>query len=256
MNGAEPGDREPRMASRQSVLTVTDVPHRDDRHGPPHRAILRALAPLDGLRLLDVGCGVGLLLRSAERRGALVAGVDTAAERLEIARWAVPDADLREAGSGALPFGDDSFDVVVAAGGAADLAELVRVARPGGRVAVGRWVHPAGCWARTLGERLRRLTGGAVAPDTGPGAGPGAGLRSAGLGVVVSGEVGCPAKYPSLAATWAALLGGEDLVRAIGVAGERAVHDAFLAAVEPAIGAGGTIALVTVFRYAVAEVPG
>ncbi len=238
------------MASAKSAPMVLDLPHRHDRHSPLHRAILRALGPLHGVRLLDAGCGVGLLLRAAERRGAVVAGVDTAAERLEIARWALPDADLRKGDPGALPFGDAKFDVATASGGAAVLAELVRVVRPGGRVAVGGWVHPAGCWAETFGEHLRRLTDGVA----GPPAGLEAELAAAGLEVDTTGEVGCPAEYPGLGAAWAALLGSEQLLAAIRIAGERAVHDAFLAAVEPAVGAGGTVALRKAFRYAVARV--
>jgi SAM-dependent methyltransferase len=187
-----------------------------------------------GTRLLDVGCGVGLLLRAAQRRGVLVAGVDTAADRLEVARWALPDADLREGDPDALPFADGTFDVATASGGAAVLAELVRVVRPGGRVASGGWAHPAGCWAETFGEHLRLLA-------RGPPAGLEAELAAAGLATVATGEVSCPAEYPSLAAAWTALLGSEQLLAAIRIAGERAVHDAFLASVEPAVGAGGTV---------------
>lgn len=245
------------MASASTAPMVLDVPHRHDRHSPLHRAILRALGPLTGMRLLDVGCGVGLLLRAAERRGALVAGVDTAVERLEIARWALPDADLREGDVDALPFDNGTFDVVTACGGTggtAVLAELIRVVRPGGRVAVGGWVHPAGCWAATFGEHLRRLTRRDSVPLADD---PGleAGLRAAGLAVLARGEVGCPARYPSLAAAWAAMLGSEQLLQAIRLAGERAVYDAFVASVEPAVGADGTVLLSKAFRYAVAMVP-
>jgi SAM-dependent methyltransferase len=178
--------------------------------------------------------------------------VDGAAERLEIARWALPDADLREGNAGALPFDGGTFDVVTACGGAPVLAELVRVVRPGGRVAVGGWVYPAGCWAETFGTHLRRLTGGeASAPrdlETE--------LRAAGLDVVATGEVGCPIEYRNLAAAWAALLGSERLLAAIRLAGERAVHDAFVASVAPAVAADGSVLLVKSFRYAVTVVPG
>src|SRR5689334_7454346 len=108
----------------------------EQEHRPLHLAVLAALGPVDGQRLLDVDCGVGLFLRAAERRGALVAGTDSAVARLEIARWSLPDADLRVAGVGdALPFDSGTFDVVTARTvGGAVLTELARVVRPGGLV--------------------------------------------------------------------------------------------------------------------------
>ncbi|OLF15077.1 hypothetical protein BU204_23715 [Actinophytocola xanthii] len=234
-------------------------------HRPLHRAVLGALGPVDGLRLLDVGCGVGLLLRSAESRGALVAGVDSAVESLEIARWALPEVDLRVGDATAVPFPDAAFDVVTAStavppGGrdrVAVLAELARVTRAGGRVAVGGWAHPAGCWAQEFGSRLRRL-----APDgpltTGTGAEPGlAGdLSAAGLTVLGGGELDCPAVYPTRGAMWAAMLGSEQLLQVIGFAGERAVHEAFLASVEPVVAADGSVHVSKAFRFSVAAVAG
>lgn len=226
----------------------------ESAHRPLHRALLEALGSVRGARLLDVGCGVGLLLRVAEHRGAVVSGVDGAVELLEIARWAVPDADLRVGALDELPFADDSFDVVIACtavpGG---LAELVRVVRPGGRVAVGGRVLPAGGWAREFDLRLRALV---VAGDGDRGVEPGPGLRDAGLVVRSTGEVGCPAAYPTLAAAWAAVLGSERVLLAIRVAGERAVREAFTASVAGSVEDDGSVRLCGAFRYAVATVPG
>lgn len=255
-------------------------------HRPLHRAVLAALGPVRGARLLDVDCGVGLFLRSAEARGAVVAGVDAADELLEIARWALPDADLRVGDAESLPFADGAFDVVSACtavphglpGRAAVLAELARVVRPGGRIAVGGWVRRAGCWDRELDARLRALTaseapatepegrGSAPGPRQAPGpghpagdplgeAGLVAGLRAAGLVVRARGEVGCPAVYPSRAAAWAAMLGSEQLMRAIRLAGERAVREAFRTTVAPRVADDGSVHLSKAFCYAVATVP-
>ena len=74
--------------------------------------------------------------------------------------------------------------------------------------------------------------------------------------MVATGEVGCPIEYRNLAAAWAALLGSERLLAAIRLAGERAVHDAFVASVAPAVAADGSVLLVKSFRYAVTVVPG
>jgi SAM-dependent methyltransferase len=239
----------------------------EPEHRPLHRAVLAALGPVRGARLLDVGCGVGLLLRSAECRGALVAGVDTAAELLEIAHWALSDADLRIGDVRALPFDDGAFDVVTACtaapeGGAdrdAVLAELVRVVRPGGRIAVGGRVHPAGCWAREFGTRLGRLIMGPLVAgpvDLDPDPGLADDLRAAGLTVQTTGEVVCPAVYPDLGAGWAAMLRGERVLLAIRMAGVHAVHDAFTASVAAGIGEDGSVRLCRGFQYAVATVPG
>jgi SAM-dependent methyltransferase len=68
-----------------------------------------------GDRALDVGCGPGALLAElAQRLGQeRVAGVDPSAPFLELARTAVPGADLHPAPAERLPFPDESFDVAL-----------------------------------------------------------------------------------------------------------------------------------------------
>lgn len=241
------------------------LPEQDLR--PLHRAVLAALGPLDGQRLLDVGCGVGLFLCTAEQRGALVAGTDTAVERLEIARWALPDADLRVGGlvepGDALPFDNGTFDVVTTGASvhsgtdrAAVLTELVRVARPGGRVAVGGWVRPSGCWAEAFAGHLRRLDllGPATGADGDLGDLDGA-LLACGLTVLRSGEVHCRATYPSVGAAWTGMLGSEPILRAIRLAGETPVRAAFTESVAGEVTPDGVVHLPKSFRYVVAATP-
>lgn len=227
------------------------LPERAQR--PVHQALLAALGQLDGQRLLDVGCGVGLFMRAAQRCGALVAGTDTAVERLEIARWALPDADLRVmAPHDALPFDNGTFDVVTAraTGGGVALAELARVVRRGGRIAVGGWVRPSGCWAERFAGHLRRLT--LLPPAESADGGLDGALRSAGLVVRGSGDVRFLATYPSAGAAWRAMLGCEDMLRAIRLAGENPVRAAFAEAVGHALAEDGAVALHKTFRYTVA----
>lgn len=239
------------------------LPERELR--PLHRAVLAALGPLDGQRLLDVGCGVGLFLCAAEQRGALVAGTDTAVERLEIARWALPDADLRVGGlvepGEALPFDNGTFDVVTTGASAhngtdraAVLTELVRVVRPGGRVAVGGWVRPSGSWAETFAGHLRRLD--LLPPAAGADEGLDGAMVAAGLTVLRGGEVGCRATYPSVGAAWTAMLGSEPILRAIRLAGETPVRAAFTESVAAAVSPDGVVRVPKSFRYVVASVPG
>jgi ubiquinone/menaquinone biosynthesis C-methylase UbiE len=75
--------------------------------------IVAAFAPLTGKRILDVGCGTGVLAGSLSALGAKVTGIDPNIEALSLARRAVPAGTFRAAGAEAMPFEDDSFDGAV-----------------------------------------------------------------------------------------------------------------------------------------------
>src|SRR5438270_6092300 len=62
---------------------------------PFYEAAFDALRLDSSTRLLDVGCGAGLALQLAEKRGASVAGIDAAQGFLAVAHERVPAADLR-----------------------------------------------------------------------------------------------------------------------------------------------------------------
>src|SRR5690349_19892133 len=106
-----------------------------------------------GAQLLDVGCGAGLLSLVAARAGAVVTGCDIASNWLvQTSRNASADGltDVFEQGDAeALPFGDASFDAVVSLIGAMlaprpalVAAELTRVCRPAGIIAMANWTAP------------------------------------------------------------------------------------------------------------------
>ncbi|MEV0900629.1 class I SAM-dependent methyltransferase [Actinoplanes sp. NPDC049802] len=104
---------------------------------------------LSGLRLLDVGAGSGTVARLADARGARVTGVDAEPSMVELAAKRVPGAEFRQAILPVLPFPDATFDATVAnfvinhvGDPVAAAAEMRRVTRPGGRVAVTIWPHP------------------------------------------------------------------------------------------------------------------
>ena len=76
------------------------------------------LAPLNGLRVLDVGCGGGILADSMARRGAIVVGIDLASKALKVAQLHALEAqtqgiDYREISAEALAEEKPgTFDVV------------------------------------------------------------------------------------------------------------------------------------------------
>ncbi|MGE5234078.1 MAG: class I SAM-dependent methyltransferase [Acidobacteriota bacterium] len=105
-----------------------------------------------GTSLLDVACGSGQLALIAARRGARVTGIDIATNSILAARGRASaeglDARFDEGDAEDLPYPDSSFDVVASIYGAMFAprpervaAELVRVCRPGGMIAMGNWTR-------------------------------------------------------------------------------------------------------------------
>lgn len=105
-----------------------------------------------GTSLLDVACGSGQLGLIAARKGARVSGVDIATNAILAARNRAAveglNACFDEGDAEALPYEDASFDVVATIFGAMFAprpelvaAEMLRVCRPGGRIAMGNWTR-------------------------------------------------------------------------------------------------------------------
>jgi len=101
-------------------------------------------------RVLDVACGTGNTALPAARTGASVTGVDIAPNLLEQARKraAAEGLEIRfdEGDAEQLPYPNQSFDVVLTMFGAMfaprpDMvaAELMRVCKPGGLIAMANW---------------------------------------------------------------------------------------------------------------------
>lgn len=112
----------------------------------------RSLRPLTGLRILDIGCGGGLLSEPLTRMGATVTGIDPAPGNVDVARLhaqasglsidyrAVPAEDLVAAG--------ETFDVVLALEVVEHVADVALFVRQAGRL-----VAPNGLF---LGSTLNR----------------------------------------------------------------------------------------------------
>jgi SAM-dependent methyltransferase len=229
---------------------------------PLFEAVLDAAHVTSGTRLLDVGCGSGLTLVLAARRGAIPAGLDVSPGLLGIARERLPDADLRDGDMESLPFGDAAFDAVTGVNAfqfAGDphraLREAARVLRPGGRLVASLFAAPERSEGTVAHEAMTALIPAERARDHAPYAlsAPGnleESLVSASLTLDAAGEVVCTWRYASMDEAIRALLCSAGGARAAEAAGPDAVRDALRPALarfqEPAT---GTIALVNTFRW-------
>jgi len=139
-----------------------------------------------GDRVLDMGCGAGRHAFEMYRRGGDVIAFDQDGDELagvldlfgamrdagEVPEGA--EADIKQGDALSLPFADGEFDRVVAAevlehipDDTTAIAELARVLRPGGTMAVTvpRWLPEKVCWA--LSDAYHEVEGGHVRVYTG-----------------------------------------------------------------------------------------
>ena len=154
------------MTHESGTLRPEDVRGMFDRIAPVYDAMNRVMtAGLDrrwrrlaveavvqpGFRVLDACCGTGDLAIAAEREGGIVTGLDFSPRMLERARRKSSTIDWLEGDVLALPFPDGAFDAATVGFGVRNvadleraLAELRRVLRPGGRLAILEITEPRG----------------------------------------------------------------------------------------------------------------
>jgi SAM-dependent methyltransferase len=132
-----------RVARRPTGARARAVYGARDIHDFARRAILDALALRAGDRLLDVGCGGGLLLADAIELGATTTGLDHSDEMVALAGERAPDAQVLAGRAEELPFPDAAFSAVAMCvvfffltDPVVVLRECRRVLGPGGRLAV------------------------------------------------------------------------------------------------------------------------
>ena len=118
----------------------------EDLQGPTYEAALDRVDLRAGARVLDVGCGAGAFLRLAVERGAEPHGIDASDALIGFSRRRMPAADLRVGDMEALPWDDDTFDLVTGFNAfffaddmVAALREAGRVAKPDAPVVVQVW---------------------------------------------------------------------------------------------------------------------
>jgi len=163
-----PSDRK-----RQAVQLFRGLPDRYDRVGALmsfgqdprwRRALVRALDPRPGMRILDVATGTGMVAFALAERGAEVVGLDqseamlgAAQARLERTPQLAGRLSFVLGEAEALPFADGEFDALsftyllrYVDDRAATMRELARVVRPGGRIGMVEFGVP-------VDRRLRAL---------------------------------------------------------------------------------------------------
>lgn len=117
---------------------------------PPAAKLVNFSAVRAGEKVLDVGCGTGVVAVTAAQRGATVTGLDLTPALLERARYNAQLAGLSiefiEGDAEKLPFPDAHFDVVLSQFGhmfaprpAIAVSEMLRVLKVGGRIAFSTW---------------------------------------------------------------------------------------------------------------------
>jgi ubiquinone/menaquinone biosynthesis C-methylase UbiE len=132
--------------------------------------VLALLAPKQGERALDIGCGPGLTteaLALAVGQNTEVVGIDIAPPMLTIAKKRCTDlkrVSFEQADVTKLPFKDAQFDIALASQVYEyveqideALRELARVVRPGGRVALVDTDWESAVWASHDDARMRRV---------------------------------------------------------------------------------------------------
>jgi ubiquinone/menaquinone biosynthesis C-methylase UbiE len=152
-----------------AALARTVIPHLGER-------VVEAAAVAAGDRVLDVAAGSGNAAIPAAERGATVTASDLTPELFDAGRAEASTRSVElaweEGDAEHLPYEDASFDVVLSCVGvmfapyhqqAAD--EILRVVRPGGRIALLSWT-PEGF----IGEMFRTMK--PYAPPPPPGASP------------------------------------------------------------------------------------
>ncbi len=116
------------------------------RFAEPARDLVELAEIGHGDRVLDLGTGTGVAAEAAMNAGGIVAGIDESIGMLRVARRERPKVPVVAATALDLPFGPGRFDVVIGSFVLAHftkvdtaLHDVLRVLRPGGRIAMSVW---------------------------------------------------------------------------------------------------------------------
>jgi len=162
---------EPRAAAVFDALAEAYGTYRLGYADEVYEVLAESGGILPGARVVDVGCGTGLVSAELVRRGCAVTGVDASSAMLVRARAREPRATFLLARAESLPFPDAAFDAATSAQAfhwfdqPRVLAELARVVRPGGIVAIWWKLMMRGDASRMIREEVARELGLEPPPD-------------------------------------------------------------------------------------------
>ena len=232
---------------------------------PMYKKVLAQLNLSPDTLLLDAGCGAGLFSNMAIGQGAQVIGIDAAPGLLQVARERNPDNNFLEEDLEAMPFADNSFDVVTGFNSfqyAGDftraLVEARRVLKPKGRLVIGIWDMPEFSEAT---EVLKAI--GSLLPPPPPGTpGPFALSEDGRMESIIEGiglklrsksKVECPIFYEKLNDGVKSFMGTGPAAAACNLNDEKKVKDKIAFALQPFKLAGDMYHLQNQFLVFIAE---
>jgi SAM-dependent methyltransferase len=231
---------------------------------PLYRQVLARLTVGPGADVLDVGCGAGRFCRIAADRGARVSGIDATAAFIDIAQERIRGGDFRVGDMQALPWPDDSFNVVTGFNSfffGADLVGALRAARrvasAGAEVAMTVFGRPEGCESTPMFAALGQLLPGESGEsDGGPALYEEGMLESlaqeAGLVPREAGYLEVVEEYPDLETLLRGYLAHGSIVKAVRSAGEQPVRDALADGVRPLMTTSGGVRIQDEYRFLIA----
>lgn len=217
-------------------------------------------------RVLDCGCGAGRFARLAADAGAAVAGIDAAEELIDIAAQTTPEGDFRVGDLEALPWPNDSFDVVTSFNAfqfaddkAQALAEARRVSRDLVAVVIPARVPDSGIAAvfKPLlplfpPEALTSMKDSGMFALSGPGQLDEV-LAATELTLREDVEIEWPVGFDNLQTAERAFIGAGPMQLAIQRSGEQAIAESVRNALAPYIGTDGQITLPAWWRVVLAQ---
>lgn len=212
---------------------------------PMYKKVLE-LVPLDDEQLLlDAGCGSGLFSHMAIEAGAQVIGIDAAPGLLEVARIRNPRNNFLEEDLEALPFTNNSFNVVTgfnsfqyAGNFEKALSEANRVLKPGGKLVLAIWDKPEMSDATNVLKAISTLLPPPPPGTPGPFALSEDGkiemvLEKLGMKFVSKTKVACPFLYASVSDGIKSFMGTGPAAAAIGHSNKKTVQQTIERALKP-----------------------
>ena len=219
-----------------------------------------------GTRVLDCGCGAGRFARMAADHGARVAGIDAAEGLIAIAAERTPSGDFRVGDLEALPWPDESFDVVTgfnafqfADDKARALAEAGRVSHGPVAVVIPTRVPESGIalvfkplFPLFPSEALESMKQSGMFALSEPGKLDQT-LGAAGLTALDDNEIEMSIVFDDSDTAERAFIGAGPMASAIRNSGEQAVAQAVRDALAPFTGEDGRVSLAAWYRVAIAR---